>query len=64
VDAWNPNAYVEGDDLVVDLRGDIDYQVGRYLHDELHGLAETAGRRRFVIDLVRCSSSIRPRCAR
>jgi stage II sporulation protein AA (anti-sigma F factor antagonist) len=47
------HARVEGDDLVVELVGDIDYQVGRALYDDLYALLESAGHRRFVIDLAR-----------
>jgi stage II sporulation protein AA (anti-sigma F factor antagonist) len=50
--ACNTHAYLDGADFVVELRGDIDYQVGRELYDELFSLLESAGGRRFVIDLA------------
>jgi anti-anti-sigma factor len=45
------NAYVEGNDFIVELEGDIDYQVGRTLFEELCELLEHAGTRRFVLDM-------------
>jgi anti-anti-sigma factor len=46
------NAYVDGNDFVVELEGDIDYQVGRVLFDELCELIEHAGGRRLVVDMA------------
>jgi anti-anti-sigma factor len=51
VDTCSRTAYVDGDDFVVELAGDIDYQVGRLLFAELNHYVEAAGRRRVVVDV-------------
>jgi anti-sigma B factor antagonist len=46
------HAHVEGNDFVVEIEGDIDYQVGPVLFDELLELLEDAGSRRLVLDMA------------
>jgi anti-anti-sigma factor len=44
-------AYIDGDDFVVEIVGDIDYQVGRALYEELRAVLGLVGARRFVVDM-------------
>jgi anti-anti-sigma factor len=46
------HVHFDGDDLVIELEGDIDHHVVRELFDQLCELIDSAGEHRLVIDMA------------